>query len=92
MIVLERNAEEAQRKARSPAWCPARWKLPCLPLLWIPRCGTHSSLEFLRNSTGTWKSLRDSHSSHRAYYWIVLGRPFSRRNSAWTFWESNRGD
>ena len=28
-------------------------------------------MEFLRNSTGSWKSLRDSHSSHRAYNWAL---------------------
>jgi len=32
--------------------------------------------EFLRNSTGSWKSLRDSHSSHRAYYWCIFSPGF----------------
>jgi hypothetical protein len=47
-------------------WCPALWKLPSLSLLWIPQNGIHNRLEFLRNSTGSWKSLRDFHSSRRA--------------------------
>ena len=58
-------------------WCQALWKLPSLPLMWIPQNGIHNRLEFLRNSTGSWKSLRDSHSSHRAYEWDfppVFGR------------------
>ena len=50
----------------------APWKLPRLPLMWIPQNGIHNRLEFLRNSTGSWKSLRDSHSSHRAYYWFLF--------------------
>jgi transposase len=40
--------------------------------MWIPQNGIHSRLEFLRNSTGFWKSLRDFHSSHRAYYWFLF--------------------
>ena len=53
-------------------WCLAPWKLPSLPLMWIPQNGIHNRLEFLRNSTGSWKSLRDSHSSHKAYGWFSL--------------------
>jgi len=53
-------------------WCLAPWKLPSLPLMWIPQDGIHNRLEFLWNSTGSWKSLRDSHSSHRAYYWFLF--------------------
>ena len=52
-------------------WQNALWKLPSLPLIWIPQNGIHNRLEFLRNSTGSWKSLRDSHSSHRAYNWAL---------------------
>ena len=52
--------------------CWAPWKLPSLPLMWIPQNGIHNRLEFLRNSTGSWKSLRDSHSSHRAYCWFLF--------------------
>jgi hypothetical protein len=53
------------------ARCQAPWKLSSLPLMWIPQDGIHNRLEFLRNSTGSWKSLRDSHSSHRAYDWAL---------------------
>jgi transposase len=53
-------------------WCLAPWKLPSLPLMWIPQNGIHNRLEFLRNSTGSWKSLRDFHSSHRSYYWFLF--------------------
>jgi hypothetical protein len=52
-------------------WCQALWKLPSLPLMWIPKSGIHNRLEFLRNSTGSWKSLRDFHSSHRACEWAL---------------------
>jgi hypothetical protein len=53
------------------AWSNALWKLPSLPLMWIPKNGIHNRLEFLLNSTGSWKSLRDFHISHRAYYWFL---------------------
>lgn len=43
------------------------WNLPCLPLMWILLRRPHNRLEFLWNSTGSWKSLRDSHSFHRTY-------------------------
>jgi transposase len=49
-------------------WCLAPWKLPSLPLMWILQNGIHNRLELPRNSTGSWKSLRDSHNSHRAYF------------------------
>jgi hypothetical protein len=39
--------------------------------MWIPKSGIHNRLEFLRNSTGSWKSLRDFHSSHRACEWAL---------------------
>ena len=52
----------------SPSAWLARSKLPSLPLTWIPRSGIHNRLAFLRNSTISWTSLRDSHSSHRAYH------------------------
>jgi hypothetical protein len=48
--------------------CQALWKLRSLPLMWIPQNGIHNRLEFLGNPTGSWKSLRDYHSSHSAYY------------------------
>ena len=50
-------------------WCLAPWKLPSLPLMWIPQNGIHNRLEFPRNSTGSWKSPSDFHSSHRADDW-----------------------
>jgi transposase len=53
-------------------WSKAPWKLPSLPLMWIPENGIHNRLEFLRNSAASWKSLLDSHSSHRAYYWFLF--------------------
>jgi len=53
-------------------WCKTPWKLPSLPLMWILQSGIHNRLEFLRNSPGSWKSLRDSHSSHRACSWFLF--------------------
>jgi transposase len=55
-------------------WFWAPWKLPILPLMWIPQNGIHNCLEFLRNSTGSWKSLCDFHSSHRAYFWFLFSQ------------------
>jgi len=40
--------------------------------MWIPQNGIHNRLKFLRNSTGSWKSLGDFHRSHRAYYWFLF--------------------
>jgi transposase len=51
---------------------PAPWRLPILTLVWIRYRRIHNRLEFLRNTTGSWKSLCDFHSYHKAYYQFLF--------------------
>lgn len=57
------------------------WNLTRLPLMWILLHRLHNRLEFPWNSTGSWKSLRDSNSFPRTYWVYHIVSMFLLLNS-----------